>query len=258
MERSEPAGPVAAWRFLVPNLFTAASACLGLSAILLAMMGSPVWASWCVLWCVLLDKLDGTAARLLGSTSLFGRQFDSFADLIAFGLAPAVLVFSAGRQVWALAEGSLAWWLWALGCGLYALMATIRLARFNADCDGAPVRTFCGVPSTLCGAIVPAALLVALEYRIDFELARYFPALMVVLGLGMVSRVPVPKVVRRRNRAFDAFQWINVVAAYVCGILMLLPEYLLGLGVFYLLVGAGHGLLRGAARPATGTPSAER
>ncbi len=258
MERPEPAGPVAAWRYLIPNLFTAASAGLGLSAILLAMTGRPFWAAWCVLWCVLLDKIDGTAARLLGSTSLFGMQFDSFADLIAFGLAPAVLVFSAGRQVWALAEGSLAWWLWALGCGLYALMATIRLARFNADCDGAPVRAFCGVPSTLCGAIVPAALLVALEYRIDFELARYFPALMVVLGLGMVSRVPVPKVVRRRNRAFDAFQWANVVAVYVCAILMIAPEYLLGLGVFYLVAGAGWGLLRGAAEPAAAAAIAER
>jgi CDP-diacylglycerol--serine O-phosphatidyltransferase len=78
-------GMAEGWRHLVPNLVTGASAALGLASIGLAMEVELYWSAWCILWCVLLDKADGTAARLLKGSSDFGKEFDSMADLIAFG-----------------------------------------------------------------------------------------------------------------------------------------------------------------------------
>ena len=92
-------------RFLIPNMFTALSLLLGLAAIFimtagvvrpsltLAMISESrslvLTGAWLILWCVLLDKLDGFAAKALNSTSEFGAQFDSMADLVSFGIAPA-------------------------------------------------------------------------------------------------------------------------------------------------------------------------
>ena len=86
---------VAHLRYLVPNSFTALSMLFGAYAIALASDGQFQLASWLVLWGVLLDKLDGTAARLCHATSEFGVQYDSFADFVVFGLAPAAILFFA-------------------------------------------------------------------------------------------------------------------------------------------------------------------
>ena len=85
-----------AWRTLVPNLFTATSAVFGMVSMWMSVEGNFEWAAWFIFWCVLLDKADGTAARLLKGSSRFGMEFDSMADLVSFGLAPAVMVFAAG------------------------------------------------------------------------------------------------------------------------------------------------------------------
>jgi CDP-diacylglycerol--serine O-phosphatidyltransferase len=244
---------VAAWRYLVPNLFTAVSTCLGLASILLSYEGQLHWAAWCILWCVLLDKLDGTAARLLGSTSAFGSQFDSMADLISFGLAPAVLIYSAGRAQIQFQIGEPGFWLLIGCCGWFALMAAVRLARFNSVDLGHQTRFFRGIPSTMCGAIAPSALLVVTQYDLPGEVVRGLPILLFLLGLGMVSRLPVPKVVPRKSRWLNWFQVANVAATYACGALTIFPEYILGLSLTYLLVGSLYGLMRSTGE--SGTPS---
>ena len=81
------------WRFLVPNAITAANMMLGASSVMYALAGMHDTAGWLVLLSVLVDKLDGTSARMLKASSRFGVEFDSLADLIAFGVAPAVFVF---------------------------------------------------------------------------------------------------------------------------------------------------------------------
>ena len=72
------------WRYLVPNFFTAVSFLMGCASILMCFEGELYWATWLILWSVLLDKVDGTAARLLGASSEFGSELDSMADLVAF------------------------------------------------------------------------------------------------------------------------------------------------------------------------------
>ena len=139
-------------------------------------------------------------------------------------------------------------WLLSSSCGFFALMTAIRLARFNTVDAGRKTRVFRGVPSTLCGAIIPSALLVVVEYSLPVEVARCLPVLLALLGLGMVSRLPVPKVVPRKSRWLNWFQCANVAATYVCGILTSLPEYILGLSLAYLLIGSVHELLRRSPR----------
>ncbi|HOX43372.1 MAG TPA: CDP-alcohol phosphatidyltransferase family protein [Myxococcota bacterium] len=237
------------WRFLVPNSFTAASAVLAVVSVVLSLEGRLELAAWMALWCVLLDKADGSAARLLKASSEFGLQFDSMADLIAFGLAPAVLTYCTGRQAWGIAFGDPFHWVLASCAVLYVLMAAVRLARFNVRAVSEPsARYFEGVTTTLCGGIVCTALLVGAKWGWPVQVARYFPLVLVLLGLSMVSRIPLPKIVSRRSRAFNVFQLVAAGGIYVCGVLMILPEYLLALALFYLLVGSTYGLLRGPAR----------
>ena len=81
-------------RYIVPNSFTALSLVFGLVSIVASSSGNYQLASWLILWGVLLDKLDGASARLLNASSEFGVQFDSFADFVVFGIAPASLIYN--------------------------------------------------------------------------------------------------------------------------------------------------------------------
>lgn len=230
------------WRFLLPNLATALSFCLGLASVFASVLSRLEWAAWLILWAVLLDKLDGTLARLVKGTSRFGAEFDSFADFSAFGLAPAVLVFQFLRAM-GLSDTGGSFLTAVSGCGLYALFNAVRLVRFNLAA-AAPTRWFTGVPTTLCGAIVSSGVLLCLRYGIAPAALPWIPAGLALLGLGMVSRLRIPKLVPRRNKAFNLFQAANIIAAYACGILRRFPEYLMGLALVYLTVGMMAGWLR--------------
>ena len=86
-------------RYSIPNSLTALSLLLGLGSIVTAQIGDLEFAAWLIVWCGLLDTMDGIAARLLKATSSFGAEFDSMADLVSFGVAPGVLIFNAGLQI---------------------------------------------------------------------------------------------------------------------------------------------------------------
>ncbi len=224
---------------LLPNLLTAASLVLGLAAIVSAQLGEPERAAWLIVWCVLLDFADGIAARLLNAASAFGAEFDSLADLVAFGLAPAALV------LYLLPPGAtLAPWWPAAPCALYALLAAVRLARFNSTTPTRP-GWFQGVPSTAAGALIATAVIVLLRYEEafgGFDLAAYLPLVLLLLALAMVSRWPFPKPRLATKRWLNVPHLANIALIYVCGSLKLWPEYLLAMAV---LVVAG-GLLAGA------------
>ncbi len=234
-------------RFVVPNLFTALSALLSFGSIVLSLEGNFGLAAWLILWCVLLDKLDGAAARWLRASSAFGEEFDSMADLVAFGMAPAILVFCVGSNLLGLSPLDRIWWMLSLACAFYFLMTAVRLARFNAVEHVPGERSFVGIPTTLSGAIIATTFLVALKYQVPGPWLSAFLGLMPVLGLGMVSRLPVPKIGKRENRAMNGFQIINVVGVYLCGIAMIVPEYLMAVALVYLLVGTTHGLVQRTA-----------
>jgi CDP-diacylglycerol--serine O-phosphatidyltransferase len=187
-----------------------------------------------ILWGVLLDKLDGTSARLLKASSSIGAELDSFADFAVFGIAPAALVYFRIRGQGA---GRDAVVLLAVACGVYVVANATRLARFNITTPPGGDRLFYGVPTTLCGAIVASGLLTWDKYAPGQPLPTATPIALVVLGVLMVSTLKLPKLKHRKSLALNVVQYANVAAAYVLGPLCLLPEYLFGLATVYALGG---------------------
>jgi CDP-diacylglycerol--serine O-phosphatidyltransferase len=138
----------------LPSLFTLGNMMLGFAAILVAIRGDHTLAAVLIGLSIIFDITDGAVARLVGSVTPFGLQFDSLADLLSFGLAPALLVFtlfSEGRDAW----DPLGW----IACFLWVACAAIRLARFNTTIDPtADKRFFVGLPSPGAAGVVLASV----------------------------------------------------------------------------------------------------
>jgi CDP-diacylglycerol--serine O-phosphatidyltransferase len=222
-------------RYLVPNAFTATSMLLGLASVTRSAAGDYRLGAWMILWGVLLDKLDGTSARLLDASSAIGGELDSFADFAVFGIAPAALVYFRVRSL-GLSDPA-AEPLLIAACAIYVVAAAVRLARFNISTPPLGDRLFYGVPTTLCGAMVAAGFLTWERASASEALLRYSPAALGVLGVLMVSKLLLPKLKHRRSPVVNVVQYVNVAAAYVCAPLMVLPEYLFALATGYALGG---------------------
>lgn len=249
-------------KYLVPNFFTALSLILGFVAILITFEGlmklehavsffrhsGPyvILASWIIVWCVLLDKLDGFSAKLLNATSAFGAQFDSMADLVSFGVTPAMLAYglahAMGTEFFTHSRILL-----IICMAFYVLAAAVRLARFNAvDIEELP-DFFRGLPSTIAGGCITIIVILLYKYR-DVVGAD---GIIIVLEIGlvgcgalMVSPLLLSKLKPRKNMGINIFQIINIAIAYVCGFGMLIPEYLFFLILLYLSVGFTYGLIK--------------
>lgn len=164
---------------LAPTLFTTGNLFLGFWAIIKSFGGQYGEAAQCILGAGVFDALDGRIARLTGTTSEFGAELDSLSDVISFGVAPAVLAFS-----WGLSAAPRAGWLAAF---LFVVCGALRLARFNVQRHVVDSRFFVGLPIPLAAA--PLATLVMFEplRRSQRVEALAVMALVVVLGLLMVS-----------------------------------------------------------------------
>ena len=228
-------------RYTVPNGFTALSLMLGVASIVTTQLGELELAAWFIVWCGLLDVMDGLSARLLKATSDFGAEFDSMADLVSFGVAPAVLVLNAGLQIGGIGHDSGQFWVLLVAIGVFALTGAMRLARFNLTSDQPTTGWFAGVPITAAGGgIVPAVVLVLIHHpdiASLLPLHLYLPVLMFVLALLMISRLRFPKAVRRNNLVMNIFQGSVILVVYYCGITRTWPEVLLLIGTVTLISG---------------------
>lgn len=179
-------------RLLVPNFFTLLGLCAGLTAIRMAIEGRYELALAAIVFAALLDGVDGRVARMLKASSRFGAEFDSLADFVNFGVAPAIVLFTWGAWETPSMRG-LAWivvLLLAVSCGL-------RLARFNAMLDEEKPKWqsnfFTGVPAP-AGAII-ALLPVYLDQLDAFDLRSGWPIYFVLIytllvAFLMVSTIP--------------------------------------------------------------------
>jgi CDP-diacylglycerol--serine O-phosphatidyltransferase len=229
-------------RYAIPNLLTAASFLLGLGAIISAEQGQLERAGWLIVWCVLLDVADGMAARLLKATSEFGAELDSFADLVAFGLAPAALVL---HYIWQYYPGVGSTWI-AAACAIYALFAGLRLARFNTS---APVTAgwFRGVPTTACGAVLATGVILLVRYEPAVTALNWpllLSVLIAIMGVSMISNLQFPKLALSSNRWVNIPHVANILGLYICGTLRIWPEYQFGCALLVIVVGVTSGLLK--------------
>lgn len=179
--------------------------------------GSLYWAAWLVLLSTLLDKADGSVARLIKGSSEFGVQFDSLADNIAFGLAPAALIFAAAQRLSPLAwgEGVRLFGFSAVGvlaciCLTYAILTSVRLARFNVMTADLGPSLFLGLPSTLSGGLICSAFLTLDELHLGSpSLYQLFPWLLALNAALMVSNLPLPKL---HISAHPIAKWLQILA----------------------------------------------
>ncbi|HDT11610.1 MAG TPA: CDP-diacylglycerol--serine O-phosphatidyltransferase, partial [bacterium] len=117
-------------KILIPNIFTGLNMLIGLTSVFYSIQGSYIDAAWLILLSTVMDKLDGTAARFLNASSIFGVEFDSFSDFISFAIAPAILVFSYYNSL--STEGRLAQNFYVVAaCAVYVVFSAIRLAKYN-------------------------------------------------------------------------------------------------------------------------------
>jgi CDP-diacylglycerol--serine O-phosphatidyltransferase len=175
--------------YLLPSLFTMGNMFCGYACIVYAMRGEFSTAAPFIAIAIVLDMLDGRIARMTGSTSAFGIEFDSLADVISFGLAPAILSFAWGlyplqRLGWAASF-------------IFVAAAAVRLARFNIQHGVQDKRFFAGLPSPAAAA-VPASTVFAYPAGVQtYSEALPVLAMVIIPALLMVSTI--------RFRSFKTF-----------------------------------------------------
>ncbi len=168
--------------YLLPNLFTTAALFAGFYAIVASMGRQFEAAAVAVFIAMLLDGIDGRIARLTNTQTAFGAEYDSLADMISFGLAPALVMYQ-----WALSGmGKLGW----LAAFIYTAGAALRLARFNTQLAVADKRYFQGLASPSAAAIVTGLVWVGETYLLQGPwVDRLALAVTIAAGLLMVSNV---------------------------------------------------------------------
>lgn len=175
--------------YLLPNLFTTGGLFAGFFAIIAASQGRFSAACIAIFVAAVLDGIDGRVARLTNTQSEFGVQYDSLADLISFGLAPALVMYHWSLMAMRLdgtTLGKIGW----LGAFLYAACAALRLARFNSQVATVDKRYFVGLASPAAAGLMASFVWTCHELDFTGDALRYVAlAVTVVCGLLMVSRI---------------------------------------------------------------------
>jgi len=165
--------------YLLPSIFTIGNIFLGFFATVLSLRGRFSLAGGLIILAAILDFLDGKIARLTGTESDFGREFDSLADVLTFGMAPALAAWAWGLRVYPRAG-----WLVPL---FYVVCTATRLARFNVQTVHADTRWFVGLPTPAAAGTVASFFLIGVEPDWRPWFVNGMGALLVLLGLLMVS-----------------------------------------------------------------------
>jgi len=229
--------------YLLPNLFTTAGLFAGFYAIIAAANGQFVTAAVAVFIAGLMDGIDGRVARLTGTSSDFGVQYDSLADLVSFGLAPALVMYH-----WSLSalkfDGSVMGRVGWVVAFLYAACAALRLARFNTQVGTVDKRWFVGLASPAAAGLMMSFVWAFADGALGWsgEELRYVAlTVTLVAALLMVSRIRFWsfKGTGEGGAKADKVPFVVLILAAV-GIAVLfidLPRVLFAVGVLYALSG---------------------
>ena len=229
--------------YLLPNLFTTAGLFAGFYAIIAAANGDFVNASIAVFVAAVMDGLDGRVARLTGTSSEFGVQYDSLADLVSFGLAPSLVMYHWSLSALKFDGGTLGRVGWAVAF-LYAACAALRLARFNTQVGVVDKRWFVGLASPAAAGLMMSFVWAFADGELGWsgEELRYVAlAVTLVAGLLMVSRIRYWSFKGSGEGGARAdrvpFAVLLVVPVAIAVLVIDLPRVLLAVGVIYALSG---------------------
>ena len=220
-------------RVILPNMLTLIGVCIGLTSIRFALDEKFEFAIIAIIFAALFDWLDGRIARLIKGTSEVGKELDSLADVISFGVAPAFIMY-----FWKLNElGRFGWLL----CLIYVSCVALRLARFNVNSNQEPSwrdNFFEGVPSPAGGILVLTPLIVSVT-SFDYIALNYdiiVPACFIVISLLLISKFPSYSfkkiIVQRKATIFLLFGIVLFL-----GLLLIYPFNVIAISaVIYLLM----------------------
>ena len=201
--------------YILPNLFTTGGLFSGFYSIILTLNGQYEMAAGMILVAHIFDGLDGRIARLTRTTSRFGIEYDSLADVIAFGVAPGILVYEWALKPWGT-------WGW-LAASLYVACGALRLARFNVQVDFAEKRAFVGLPIPAAADMIASTVLLYYFFGGEGATHKHVILLLLIyaLALFMVSSLPF--------YSFKDIDWqrrqpFSLLIVLVVGITLLLAQ----------------------------------
>lgn len=209
---------------ILPSLFTTGNVFCGFYSFIAALNDKYFIAAWAIVFAIIFDILDGRIARMTKTTSAFGMQYDSLADVISFGMAPAFLCYA-----WVLKPFGRVGWMAAF---LYLLCAALRLARFNTTKPDIQGQYFIGLATPAAAAVI-ASIIIAFE---DLFGSRVHPGFMVavvyILAFLMVSNIKYPafkKFEFRKRVSFTRFLLV-VLVLYILATIPKIALFIISFG----------------------------
>jgi CDP-diacylglycerol--serine O-phosphatidyltransferase len=174
-------------RMLLPNALTLINVCIGLTSIKFALDEKFELAIIAIIFAAIFDALDGRVARMLKGTSLVGKELDSLADLISFGVAPAFIMY-----FWSLNNLGKFGWLLTM---IYVVCVALRLARFNVNSNSEPSwkdEFFEGIPSPAGGILILMPLILSLSeiniVKVNYDIV--VPTFFILISFMLISKAP--------------------------------------------------------------------
>ena len=242
------------FRGIFPGTFTMGNIICGFIAIVSAFEGEITTACWLIILAAFLDGLDGKVARFSGSTSRFGVELDSLADMISFGVAPAVIMYILKLH-------DMGKWGWVISI-VYIMASAFRLARYNLLARTDEKKNFLGLP--VPGAALALVSFVIFSYKIwgQLEYSEYMVSMVILFSALMVSQIEYDampdKFTSRRNRLKLLFMIVAAAA------LLWKPRHLLfPIIALYIIIGIAREAYRffylgvGYVKRRTGQPHDE-
>lgn len=214
--------------YLLPTLFTTGNLCAGFFSLIEAARGRYETAALLIILAGLLDGLDGRIARMTGTTSEFGVEFDSLADIASFGIAPAFLAYQ-----WALAPFHRVGWLVAF---LFVACAATRLARFNIQGPTTDKRFFVGLPSPAAAGTVASVAFAFPEPPSHLGASVLVGALVAAAALLMVSHVRYRSFKNVDLKSPRSYLSVLVIVAAIV-VVLVHPRSIMALAALYLASG---------------------
>ena len=209
------------FRHILPNMVTSGNLLCGLFSLILVLHGRYVPAAWLVFFAVIFDGFDGKVARMLGGGSQFGLEFDSLADLVSFGTAPAVLMYQVYvRELYIFG---------AVAASFFALCVALRLARFNVVHVPGP---FQGLPCPAGGLFVSSFVIAGLNlpaWVMAFVLAG--------VGLLMISSIPYANMKKLTKKTANPVKFFALFTMFVLSFVFLKSGAPLFLFALYIVSG---------------------
>lgn len=221
--------------YILPNLFTAASIFSGIFSIISAIDGNFEKAAWLIMLSLVFDGLDGRVARLTNTCSKFGMEFDSLADMVAFGVAPALLIYMfVGYEFGRFG---------IVVSALFVIFGAIRLARFNIMTSSSEPSVFIGVPIPTAAVSLSLLVLLFNKYSFHQEYGISIMFLAILVSILMISNIRYPSFKKIDFTPKHAMKFFIIILITLLVIFMYPIEGFSFIFILYILYGLIRAML---------------